>query len=96
MSRKSRRSPSPQMAPSRTASSPTSTAASAHNTNYYVHVPNVVFSCAMVRRPDGAILIYYGGNDTVMNLAVTHEDILIELCVRYGQDPLTGRRLYDI
>ena len=62
----------------------------------YVHVPNVVFSCAMVRRPDGAILIYYGGNDTVMNLAVTHEDILIELCVRYGQDPLTGRRLYDI
>jgi predicted GH43/DUF377 family glycosyl hydrolase len=60
----------------------------------YVHVPNVVFSCAMLRRPDGSLLIYYGGNDTVMNVAVTHEDVLAELCQRYGQDPRSGRLLY--
>lgn len=62
----------------------------------YVHVPNVVFSCGMLRRPDGALLIYYGGNDTVMNLAFSHEDVLAELCARYGQDPLTGSLLYDL
>jgi predicted GH43/DUF377 family glycosyl hydrolase len=62
----------------------------------YVHVPNVVFSCAMLRRADGSLLIYYGGNDTVMNVAMSHEDILVELCQRYGQDPHTGRLLYPI
>ena len=62
----------------------------------YVHVPNVLFSCAMLRRPDGTLLIYYAGNDTVMNVAVSHEDILAELCRRYGQDPHTGRLLYPM
>jgi predicted GH43/DUF377 family glycosyl hydrolase len=62
----------------------------------YVHVPNVLFSCAMLRRPDGTMLIYYAGNDTVMNVAVSHEDILAELCRRYGQDPHTGGLLYPI
>ncbi len=62
----------------------------------YVHVPNVVFSCGIVRRADGSVLVYYGGNDTVMNVAVTHEDVLADLCVRYGQDPLTGRLRYAI
>jgi predicted GH43/DUF377 family glycosyl hydrolase len=62
----------------------------------YVHVPNVVFSCGMLRRPDGSLLIYYGGNDTVLNLAVSHEDVLAELCRRYGQDPHTGRLLYAL
>ena len=46
----------------------------------YVHVPGVVFSTGMIRRADGSLLIYYGGNDTVMNVAITHEDILVELC----------------
>ncbi len=62
----------------------------------YVHVPNVVFSCGAIRRPDGTLLVYYGGNDTVLNLAVTHEDVLAELCQRYGQDPLSGRLRYPI
>ena len=62
----------------------------------YVHVPNVVFSCAMLRRDDGSLLIYYGGNDTVMNVAVSHEDVLAALCQRYGQDPRTARLLYPI
>jgi predicted GH43/DUF377 family glycosyl hydrolase len=62
----------------------------------YVHVPNVVFSCAMLRRDDGSLLIYYGGNDTLMNVAVSHEDVLTELCRRYGQDPHSGRLLYPI
>ncbi len=62
----------------------------------YVHVPQVVFTCGAVRRDDGSVLIYYGGNDTVMNVGVTHEDVLIALCERYGQDPLTGQLLYNI
>lgn len=62
----------------------------------YVHVPNVVFCCGAVRKENGDIFIYYGGNDTVMNVAVTHEDILAELCEKYPQDPKTGRPMYSI
>jgi predicted GH43/DUF377 family glycosyl hydrolase len=62
----------------------------------YIHVPNVVFTCGAIRRDDGTVFIYYGGNDTVMNLAVTHEDVLIELCRNYGQDPKTGAMLYKL
>ena len=61
----------------------------------YVHVPNVVFSCGMLRRADGSLLIYYSGNDTVMNVAFSHEDVLAELCLRYGQDPHTGELRYN-
>lgn len=64
------------------------------NETDYVHVPNVVFSCGMLRRADGSLLIYYAGNDTVMNVAFSHEDVLAELCLRYGQDPRTGELLY--
>jgi predicted GH43/DUF377 family glycosyl hydrolase len=62
----------------------------------YVHVPNVVFSCAMLRQADGSLVIYYGGNDTVMNVGFSHEDVLAELCRRYGQHPQSGRRLYPL
>ncbi len=62
----------------------------------YIHVPNVVFCCGAIRRDNGEIYIYYGGNDTVMNVAVTHEDILAELCDSYPQNPLSGRPLYPI
>jgi predicted GH43/DUF377 family glycosyl hydrolase len=62
----------------------------------YMHVPNVVFCCGAVREEDGRILIYYGGNDTVMNVAFSHEDALAELCQKYGQDPQTGQLLYQI
>jgi predicted GH43/DUF377 family glycosyl hydrolase len=61
----------------------------------YVHVPNVVFCCGAIRRDNGEIFIYYGGNDTVMNVAVSHEDVLAGLCEKYGQDPKTGIPLYD-
>lgn len=66
------------------------------NEDDYVHVPNVVFTCGAIRKNDGTIYIYYGGNDTVMNLAVTHEDILAELCIRYPQDPLSGEAMYEM
>ncbi|MBI4744807.1 MAG: glycosidase [Actinobacteria bacterium] len=62
----------------------------------YVHVPNVVFTCGAVRRDDGSIFIYYGSNDTVMNLGISHEDILVALCEHYGQDSKTGKLLYEI
>ncbi|MCD4731187.1 MAG: hypothetical protein K8R74_11325 [Bacteroidales bacterium] len=61
----------------------------------YIHVPNVVFTCGALRNEDGTIFIYYGGNDTVMNVAFSHEDILAELCNRYPQDPLTGIPMYN-
>jgi predicted GH43/DUF377 family glycosyl hydrolase len=61
----------------------------------YVHVPNVVFSCGMLRRPDGSLVVYYGGNDTVLNIGFSHEDVLADLCANYGQDPLTGELLYS-
>jgi predicted GH43/DUF377 family glycosyl hydrolase len=57
----------------------------------YIHVPNVVFTCGARRLEDGAIMMYYGGNDTVMNVAVSHEDVLTELCIRYPQDAMTGK-----
>ncbi len=62
----------------------------------YVHVPNVVFCCGAIRRSNGEIYIYYGGNDTVMNVAISHEDTLAELCKNYPQDPLTGIPLYKL
>ncbi len=62
----------------------------------YVHVPHVVFTCGALRNEDGSIFIYYGGNDTVMNLGITHEDVLVELCNRFPQDPLTGIPQYKM
>lgn len=62
----------------------------------YVHVPNVVFCCGALRRENGIIYIYYGGNDTVMNVAISHEDVLADLCRTYPQDPLTGLPLYSL
>ncbi len=66
------------------------------NDKTYVHVPNVVSCCGAVPLGDGRILIYYGGNNSVMNVGIVHEDILFELCEKYGQDPLTGKLLFDI
>jgi predicted GH43/DUF377 family glycosyl hydrolase len=62
----------------------------------YIHVPHVVFACGALRHNDGTIAVYYGGNDTVMNIAFSHEDILAELCNRFPQDPMTGRANYQI
>jgi hypothetical protein len=59
-------------------------------------VPNVVFSCGMVRQDDGTLIIYYSGNDTVLNVGFSHEDVLAELCTHYGQNPLTGHLLYPL
>lgn len=62
----------------------------------YVHVPNVVFTCGAISRNDGTVLIYYGGNDTVMNLAFSHQDVLAKLCKEYPQNPLNGQALYKL
>lgn len=62
----------------------------------YVHVSNVVFTCGAIRKDDGTIIIYYGGCDTVMNIGVTHEDVLVALCKDYGQNQKTGEPLYNL
>lgn len=62
----------------------------------YIHVPNVVFCCGAIGRDDGSILIYYGGNDTVMNVGITHKDVLIALCEDYAQEATSGQLLYEI
>jgi predicted GH43/DUF377 family glycosyl hydrolase len=62
----------------------------------YIHVPNVVFTCGAIRKGDGTIYIYYGGNDTVMNLGISHEDVLCSLCEEYPQNAMTGALLYKI
>jgi len=62
----------------------------------YIHVPQVVFSCGGLVNDDGSVLIYYGGNDTVMNVGVSHVDVLFELCNSYQQDPLTGAPMYGL
>ena len=64
--------------------------------NDYIHVPNVVFSCGAIRKENGLIYIYYGGNDTVMNIVITHEDILADLCIRSPQDQITGIAQYNL
>jgi predicted GH43/DUF377 family glycosyl hydrolase len=66
------------------------------NEDDYEHVPNVVFACGATRNEDGSIYIYYGGNDTVMNLSISHEDILWELCQQYPQFPLSGEAMFQI
>ena len=50
----------------------------------------------MLRRADGSLLIYYGGNDTVMNVAVSHEDVLAALCQGTDRTRATGRPNYAI
>jgi predicted GH43/DUF377 family glycosyl hydrolase len=62
----------------------------------YIHVPQVVFTCGAFKKSDGTIMIYYGGNDTVLNLALSHEDVLVDLCKNYNQDPVNGSLLYGV
>jgi predicted GH43/DUF377 family glycosyl hydrolase len=62
----------------------------------YVHVPNVVFTCGALRRDDGSILVYYGGNDTVMNVGISHEDVLADLCHEYPMRTDDGQPGYDL
>jgi len=45
-------------------------------------VPNVVFTCGAVERPDGTLNVYYGGADTRMCLATTTVDGLVEFCLQ--------------
>ncbi|MGE5328257.1 MAG: glycosidase [Deltaproteobacteria bacterium] len=59
----------------------------------YVHVPNVVFSCGALLKDD-TVVVYYGGNDTVMNAGLASVRILSEMCDVFCQNPLTGQYLY--
>ncbi|NLX02630.1 MAG: glycosidase [Syntrophomonadaceae bacterium] len=62
----------------------------------YVHVPNVVFSCGALTGKDDTVAIYYGGNDTVMNIGLANIQILNEMCNVFCLDPLTGKHLYSL
>lgn len=62
----------------------------------YVHVPNVVFSCGALTGKDDTVAIYYGGNDTVMNVGLANIQILNEMCRIFRLNPLTGKHLYSL
>ncbi|CFW96737.1 Mannoside phosphorylase [Syntrophomonas zehnderi OL-4] len=62
----------------------------------YVHVPNVVFSCGALIGGDDTVAIYYGGNDTVMNVGLANIQILDEMCSIFPLHPLTGKHLYSL
>ncbi|MEN6315199.1 MAG: hypothetical protein ABFD25_13260 [Clostridiaceae bacterium] len=62
----------------------------------YVHVPNVVFCCGALLVNDDTVAIYYGGNDTVMNVGLANVRILSEMCDTFAQDPLNGKHLYSL
>jgi predicted GH43/DUF377 family glycosyl hydrolase len=62
----------------------------------YVHVPNVVFSCGALTGKDDTVAIYYGGNDTVMNVGLANIQILNEMCDVFRLSPLTGKHLYSL
>lgn len=62
----------------------------------YVHVPNVVFSCGALTGKDDTLAIYYGGNDTVMNVGLANIQILNEMCNTFRLHPLTGKHLYPL
>ncbi|GAB4335382.1 MAG: glycosidase [Calditrichia bacterium] len=64
--------------------------------NQYIHVPQVVFTCGAVLLEEETVAIYYGGNDTVMNVAFSNVEVLYRLCRDLGQDPLTGELRYSI
>ncbi len=62
----------------------------------YVHVPNVVFSCGVLKGQGDTVAIYYGGHDTVMNVGLANIQILNEMCNLFPIDPLTGQHLYSL
>lgn len=64
--------------------------------NDYIHVPNVVFSCGALMVQEETVAIYYGGNDTVMNVGLANIQILNEMCNIFRLDPLTGKHLYSL
>lgn len=61
----------------------------------YIHVPNVVFTCGALCKGD-TVAIYYGGNDTVMNVGLANIQILNEMCNVFRLNPLTGKHLYSL
>lgn len=62
----------------------------------YIHVPNVVFSCGALAGLDDTIAIYYGGNDTVMNVGLANTLVLNEMCDVFRLNPLTGEHRYSM
>jgi len=62
----------------------------------YVHVPNVVFSCGAIAGKNDTVAVYYGGNDTVMNVGLANIQILNEMCNVFRLNPLTGKHLYNL
>lgn len=51
---------------------------------------NIVFGNGWVRRDDGAVLIYYASGDTMMHVAYSTVDRLVDYCKNTPADPLTS------
>ena len=58
-------------------------------------VSNVTFSNGWVARPDGSVLIYYGGSDTRCYVARTTLDRLVDWCQNTPEDGVTTRGCLD-
>ncbi len=54
-------------------------------TERLLHVPNVNYTCGAVPQAGGAILIHCGDNETVMNVGVKLEDVLVALFENHWQ-----------
>jgi 4-O-beta-D-mannosyl-D-glucose phosphorylase len=55
-------------------------------------VSNVVFSNGMVARPDGELLIYYASSDTLLHVARTSVDTMLDYVTNTPEDPLFSHR----
>ena len=46
------------------------------------YVPNVVFTCGAIPKPDGSVKIYWGGADTVMCVGTANIEELVDHCLK--------------
>jgi 4-O-beta-D-mannosyl-D-glucose phosphorylase len=58
-------------------------------------VSNVTFTNGWVERPDGTVLIYYGGSDTRCYVARSNVAKLLDWCLNTPEEAYTTRKSVD-
>jgi hypothetical protein len=51
-----------------------------------VHIGERRVACGILRRGEVTLVIDGGGNDTVLDLGFSHDDVVTQLCASDGQD----------